>query len=207
MGKATIAVKTAKAPAPIDPPAELRIAAIDVGSNSIHMIIAQVDADGGVTTLWRMKEMVGLGRLSFPSHRLSKEAMDRATGALGRSRRRPLARLREDSRGGHLGVREAVNGGDFLVRVRRELGMLLRVVSAREEARLIYLGVRHAVELGNQPHFIMDVGGGSVEFIVADSDQAAPARKPKAGAATDRHVSIRSDQCRRPQVADQPVRP
>ena len=50
---------------------DFRIAAIDVGSNSLHMVVAQVDADGSVTTLWRMKEMVGLGRISFPSRRLS----------------------------------------------------------------------------------------------------------------------------------------
>src|SRR5438067_1328845 len=62
----------------------LRIAAIDVGSNSIHMIVAQADADGAITTLWRMKEMVGLGRISFPSHRLSDEAMDRAITTLAR---------------------------------------------------------------------------------------------------------------------------
>src|SRR5688572_4074572 len=66
------------------PRESLRLAAIDVGSNSIHMIVAQVDADGGVTTLWRMKEMVGLGRMSFPSRRLSKEAMDRAISGLAR---------------------------------------------------------------------------------------------------------------------------
>ena len=69
----------------------LRLASIDVGSNSIHMVVAQADADGGITTLWRMKEPVGLGRLSFPSHRLSAEAMDRAVSVLARfqqSRRR-----------------------------------------------------------------------------------------------------------------------
>src|SRR5271170_5961710 len=65
-------------------PSELRIAAIDVGSNSLHMVIAQTDADGSITTLWRMKEMVGLGRMSFPSRRLSGEAIDRAVSALGR---------------------------------------------------------------------------------------------------------------------------
>src|SRR5580765_1569906 len=64
------------------PPAQFRIAAIDVGSNSIHMVIAQTDSDGGMTTLWRLKEMVGLGRISFPSKRLSMEAMDRAVATL-----------------------------------------------------------------------------------------------------------------------------
>src|SRR5437867_3440291 len=57
---------------------EMRIAAIDVGSNSIHIMIAQVDAAGGLSVLWRDKEMVGLGRISFPSHRLSREAIERA---------------------------------------------------------------------------------------------------------------------------------
>jgi exopolyphosphatase / guanosine-5'-triphosphate,3'-diphosphate pyrophosphatase len=62
----------------------LRLAAIDIGSNSIHMIVAQADADGGITTLWRLKEPVGLGRLSFPSRRLSAEAMSRAITVLER---------------------------------------------------------------------------------------------------------------------------
>src|SRR5271156_3054168 len=62
----------------------LRLAAIDVGSNSIHMIVAQADADGGVSTLWRLKEMVGLGRLSFPSRKLTADAMERAVQVLGR---------------------------------------------------------------------------------------------------------------------------
>src|SRR5205085_12457876 len=64
--------------------ASLRLAAIDVGSNGIHMIDAQADADGAVTTLWRMKEPVGLGRMSFPSRKLSREAIDRALSVLER---------------------------------------------------------------------------------------------------------------------------
>jgi exopolyphosphatase/guanosine-5'-triphosphate,3'-diphosphate pyrophosphatase len=71
----------------------LRLAAIDVGSNSIHMIVAQADSDGGVTTLWRMKEPVGLGRMSFPSRRLSREAIDRAVTVLGRFQQ--AAKLRQ----------------------------------------------------------------------------------------------------------------
>src|SRR6204780_5090657 len=91
MSKNAPATKHKAMPATADR-AEMRIAAIDVGSNSLHMVIAQADPDGAVTTLWRMKEMVGLGRMSFPSHRLSKEAMDRATGALARFQQ--VARIR-----------------------------------------------------------------------------------------------------------------
>ncbi len=171
---------------------ELRIAAIDVGSNSLHMVIAQADPDGGVTTLWRMKEMVGLGRMSFPSRRLSRESMDRAVSALGRFQQ--VARIRGCEKilaVATSAVREAVNGGDFLVRVRRELGLTVRVVSARDEARLIYLGVRHALDLGDEPHFIMDVGGGSVEFIVADAvkPQLLESRKLGAARITARYVT------------------
>src|SRR3954463_14619631 len=120
---------------------EFRIAAIDVGSNSLHMVVAQADADGGLTTLWRMKEMVGLGRISFPARRLSREAMDRAVTALRRFRQAAQSRQCEKIVAvATSAVREAENGGDFLERVRRELGLNIRIVSAREEARLIYLG-------------------------------------------------------------------
>ena len=169
------------------PPADLRMAAIDVGSNSIHMAIAQIDADGSVTTLWRMKEMVGLGRISFPSKRLSADAMERALTTLRRfqaeTRRRQCEKVIAVATSA---VREAENGGEFVERVRKELRLPLRVVSAREEARLIHLGVRHAMELEtlDGPLLIVDIGGGSVEFIVADggrtplleSRSSAPAR-------------------------------
>jgi exopolyphosphatase/guanosine-5'-triphosphate,3'-diphosphate pyrophosphatase len=172
----------------------MRLAAIDVGSNSLHMIIAQADPDGAVTTLWRMKEMVGLGRMSFPSHRLSKEAMDRAVGALARFQQ--VARIRGCEKFlavATSAVREAKNGGDFLVRVRRELGIPIRVVSARDEARLIYLGVRHAIDLGAKPHFILDIGGGSVEFIVADAGKPMMLESRKLGAARMTAKYVNSD--------------
>jgi exopolyphosphatase/guanosine-5'-triphosphate,3'-diphosphate pyrophosphatase len=171
---------------------DFRIAAIDVGSNSLHMVVAQADADGGVTTLWRMKEMVGLGRMSFPSRRLSREAMDRAVTTLRRFQQAAQARQCEKVLAAATSaVREAENGGDFLERVRRELGMTIRIVSARDEARLIYLGVRHAVDLDHRPHFILDIGGGSVEFIVADNQRAGLLESRKLGASrmTARYVN------------------
>ena len=173
---------------------ELRLAAIDVGSNSIHVVVAQIDAGGGLSVLWRDKEMVGLGRASFPSHRLSKVAMERALLTL----RRYVAEARrwqcEDLVAiATSAVREATNGGEFIERVRAELGLHLRVVSARDEARLIYLGVRHGMKLSNGPHLIVDVGGGSVEFIVADADQPLMLESRKLGAARMTAKFIRSD--------------
>jgi exopolyphosphatase/guanosine-5'-triphosphate,3'-diphosphate pyrophosphatase len=172
----------------------LRLAAIDIGSNSVHMIVAQVDADGGVTTLWRMKEMVGLGRTSFPSRRLSKDAMDRALVALGRFKQAAQQRQSEKIVAvATSAIREAENGGDFIERAKRELGMYVRVVSARDEARLIYLAVRHACNLKDQPHLIVDIGGGSVEFIVGDERKAAMLESRKLGAARMSAKYVHSD--------------
>ncbi len=172
---------------------EFRVAAIDVGSNSLHMVIAQADADGGITHLWRMKEMVGLGRISFPSKRLTAEAMDRAVATLGRfqdaARKRQCEKVLAVATSA---VREAVNGGDFLERCRRELGLTVRVVSARDEAKLIYYGVRHAVEL-DRPTFVLDIGGGSAEFIVGDRQKAAMLESRKLGAARMTATYVKSD--------------
>lgn len=173
---------------------DLRVAAMDVGSNSIHMIVSQVDPNGGLSTLWRVKEMVGLGRLSFPSHRLTKVAMDRAVITINRflaeARRFGCERVLAVATSA---VREAHNGGEFIERVRRELGVHLRVVSARDEARLIYLGVRQALDLSKGPNLIIDVGGGSVELIVADKEKALLLESRKLGAARMTARFIKAD--------------
>ncbi len=90
-------------------------------------------------------------------------------------------------------VREAENGGDFIERARSELGINLRVVSAREEARLIYLGVRQRVDLTGGPHFITDIGGGSAEFIVADDQRPLLLESRKLGAARMTAKFIKTD--------------
>jgi exopolyphosphatase/guanosine-5'-triphosphate,3'-diphosphate pyrophosphatase len=172
----------------------LRLAAIDIGSNSIHMIVAQADSDGGITTLWRLKEPVGLGRLSFPSRRLTAEAMARAITVLERFQQAAHQRQAEKIIAvATSAIREAENGGDMIERIRRELGLYVRVVSARDEARLIYLAVRHAVQMRAQPHLVIDIGGGSVEFIVGDDKQASLLESRKLGAARMTAQFVKSD--------------
>jgi exopolyphosphatase / guanosine-5'-triphosphate,3'-diphosphate pyrophosphatase len=171
-----------------------RLAAIDVGSNSIHMIVAQADSDGGITTLWRLKEPVGLGRLSFPSRRLSAEAMTRAITVLERFQQAAQQRQAEKIVAvATSAIREAENGGDLIERIRDQLGLYVKVVSARDEARLIYLAVRHAVQMRTQPHLIIDIGGGSVEFIVGDDKQAYLLESRKLGAARMTAQFVKSD--------------
>ena len=175
-------------------PGELRLGAIDVGSNSLHMVIAQAGASGGLTTLWRVKEMVGLGRMSFPSHHLSHEIMDRGLVTLRRlveeARRRQCEHVLAVATSA---VREAENGGEFIARVRQELGLHVRVVSAREEARLIFLGVRQTMEPESGMTLMIDIGGGSVEFIVADTQKPVLLESRKLGAARMTARFINSD--------------
>jgi exopolyphosphatase/guanosine-5'-triphosphate,3'-diphosphate pyrophosphatase len=185
-------------------PDELRIAAIDVGSNSLHMIVAQVDSCGGISVLWRMREMVGLGRISFPSKRLTKEAMGRAMMTLQRFLAEAHRWQCEDVIAiATSAVREAENGGEFIAEVRARLGVHVRVVSPRDEARLIYLGVRHGVDLrgggsgggggGGGLTFIIDIGGGSVEFIVADAEKPLMLESRKLGSARMTARFVKSD--------------
>jgi exopolyphosphatase/guanosine-5'-triphosphate,3'-diphosphate pyrophosphatase len=145
----------------------VRLAAIDVGSNSVHMVVADVSADGHVQVVDRVKEMVRLGRRSFMTGRLSPQAMDLAAHALGTfarlARVRGVKRLRAVATSA---VREARNGGAFVQRLRRETGLAVRVISGPEEARLIFRAARHALGLEGGPHLLVDVGGGSVELVL-----------------------------------------
>jgi len=96
-------------------------------------------------------------------------------------------------------VREAKNGGDFVARARRELGIPIHVLSTDEEARLIYLAVRHAVNLGDRDNLIVDIGGGSVEIIVGSALRAETLFSAKLGALRLAELFIHSD----PPTADE----
>jgi exopolyphosphatase/guanosine-5'-triphosphate,3'-diphosphate pyrophosphatase len=172
----------------------MRMAAIDVGSNSIHMIIVEAAVDGGITTLWRMKEMVGIGQASFPNRAIPRPTIERAISVLSRFHQAAQQRQCEKIVAiATSAVREASNGGDFIERIRRQIGIDVRVISGREEARLIYLGVRHAIDLGDGESLIIDIGGGSVEFIVADAHRAVFLDSRKLGAARMTNQFIKSD--------------
>jgi exopolyphosphatase/guanosine-5'-triphosphate,3'-diphosphate pyrophosphatase len=145
----------------------VRLAAVDLGSNSVHMVVADVSPNGHIQVVDRVKEMVRLGRGVFTTGRLSATAMDLAAHALSTFQR--LARARRVERMAVVAtsaVREARNGAEFVQRLRRETGLRVRVVSGAEEARLIFRAARHALGLEGGPHLLVDVGGGSVELVL-----------------------------------------
>ena len=148
----------------------MRIAALDVGSNSFHLIVVQVTASGHVEVLDRAKEMVRLGESSLRTGIIPPEVFRRGLDALG-SLRRLADRHQPDAlvAVATSAVREAQNGGEFVRAARDEVGVDIQVVRGQEEARLIYLGARGALDLDGRRTLLLDLGGGSMELILADA--------------------------------------
>jgi exopolyphosphatase/guanosine-5'-triphosphate,3'-diphosphate pyrophosphatase len=159
----------------------VKIAALDVGTNSIHLLIARVGADGQVDALDRAKDMVRLGDSAFKGV-IAADAFARATECIRRFRgQAERAGVDAFVAVATSAVREAENGGDFVRMVRDETGIELTVIGGEEEARLIYLGARAALNLSGKKALIVDIGGGSVELIVGDAREAHYATSLKLG--------------------------
>jgi exopolyphosphatase/guanosine-5'-triphosphate,3'-diphosphate pyrophosphatase len=148
-----------------------RIAAIDVGTNSIHMIVAELQRRG-YRVVDKEKEMVQLGLSSLDGAPLSEDAINRGVAA--------LTHMAEVARGWEVediiavatsAVREAPNRREFLRRVKENAGIKVRVISGEEEADYIYRAIRSAIDLGGGTSLCVDVGGGSVEFIIATASE------------------------------------
>ena len=150
----------------------MRLAAIDIGTNSIHMVIAEATHADAFTVLDREREVVQVGRGSFADGRLRRDAMQRTADAL--SRFAQLARRHSVDRivcTATAAVREARNGGDFLKLARRASGVAPRVIPSEEEGRLIHLAVQAALQIPDRPTLIVDIGGGSVQLVHVNGAQ------------------------------------
>ena len=148
----------------------MRLAAIDIGSNSIHMIVVDAVPGRDLRIVAREKDMARLGDSAFADGHLSASAQARALSSI--SRFLELARRLEVESvlaSATSAVREAGNGRAFLALVRKQTGLSVALLSGQEEARLIYLAVRDAMELRGPPSLIVDVGGGSTELILGDA--------------------------------------
>ena len=157
-----------------DPSAYQRqsFAAIDLGTNNCRLLIARPQGENFVV-VDAFSRVVRLGEGLAGSGRLSDAAMDRALGALQvcadklKRRRVHLARSVATE-----ACRRAENGPDFIDRVRRETGIALDIISAKEEARLAVLGCHILLEQGDGPAVIFDIGGGSTELVLVEQDDA-----------------------------------
>src|SRR3954471_19238500 len=143
----------------------MRIAAIDIGTNSLHMIVVRVRPDLSFEIIDREKEMVRLGAGGLDGRALTPEVMHAALQVLSKFRR-----LAESHRVDRIlavatsAVREAENGGEFLKAITDQTGIRARVISGTEEARLIHLAAIYGVGSATEVTVVIDIGGGSVEI-------------------------------------------
>ena len=158
------------------------IGAIDVGTNSFHLLVARVDGRGHFDVMAREKEVVRLGSGATDMKELAPETIDRGVATLCR-----FAQLAEIWQARVVAVatsavREAQNRDEFISRAAAEAGIDVEVVSGVEEARLIHLGVQQAIPLNGVRHLLVDIGGGSTEIVVGDGSEIEVARSLKLGA-------------------------
>lgn len=157
------------------------LAAIDIGTNSFHLVIAKIDNKKRFTVLTRSKEVVRLGSSSNDMKYISPDAIERGVEALKRFK------LICDSFNAEIiavatsATREALNRNEFLSRVTNETGIVIDIVSGYEEARLIYLGVLQSLNIFNKKILLIDIGGGSTEFLIGYKGEVKQANSIKVG--------------------------
>jgi exopolyphosphatase/guanosine-5'-triphosphate,3'-diphosphate pyrophosphatase len=162
-----------------------RVAIIDLGTNSFHLLIVEVSERDDFAIRGRFKEMVKLGEGGINSDHIAAEAYERGIRTLVNFRN-----LIDSSGASHVfafatsAIRSASNGKDFIEEAYEKSKIRIKTINGNEEAALIYEGVRNGIQLPyDEPVLLMDIGGGSVEFIVAFEGQTQLLRSLNIGAA------------------------
>lgn len=147
------------------------VALIDLGTNSVRLLVVRINTNGGFETLFKHREMVRLGDGLYESGLLGSEAMTRTITALG-----VIADLCRNFGVSEIvafataATRDAKNSSEFIERVHNETAIDLKIISGKEEARLIYTGVAAGVPLGSRTAVFIDIGGGSTEISLGNSE-------------------------------------
>jgi exopolyphosphatase / guanosine-5'-triphosphate,3'-diphosphate pyrophosphatase len=160
----------------------MRLAAIDIGTNSVHMIVVQVRPDLSFEVIDREREMVRLGAGGLDGRRLTDSAMHAALLALSTFRRLAESHAVDEVLAvATSATREAENGAEFVAAIAQETGIRVRVISGSEEARLIHRAAVYGVDVRREPTVVVDIGGGSVEITFGRGPQLHLARSFKVG--------------------------
>ncbi len=169
----------------------VHVAVVDIGTNSTRLLVADVRDDGGVDELVRRSEVTRLGEGVDATGTLSEEAMSRVFAVLDDYR------LAIDEHGVQANlavltsaVRDAANGAQFTARVREEYGLDARTLSGDEEAALTFLGATSERDDVTEPLVVIDIGGGSTEFVVGEGHHASFHVSTQAGVVrmSERHI-------------------
>jgi exopolyphosphatase / guanosine-5'-triphosphate,3'-diphosphate pyrophosphatase len=172
----------------------MQIAALDLGSNSFHLVVVDASPDGSIVPLLREKEMLRLGDVVSREGVVTRSAQARAIGAVRRFKALADAAGSEEMVAcATSAIREAANGGELVDAIFAETGVRVRVLSGRDEARLIYEAVRASVLIEPGPALCLDLGGGSLELVVGDAERLYWARSVPLGVARLTVELVRGD--------------
>jgi exopolyphosphatase/guanosine-5'-triphosphate,3'-diphosphate pyrophosphatase len=172
----------------------MRIAAIDIGTNSIHMIVVKVRPDLSFEIIDREKDMVRLGAGGLGGRSLTPAAMAAAFQTLTKFRRLAEShKVDEIIAAATSATREAENGGDFIAEVDRQTGIRIKVISGTEESRLIHLAAGYGVDIGGSIGVVVDIGGGSVEVTLGTATHLTLGKSFKVGVIRLTERFVKSD--------------
>ena len=160
----------------------MRIAAIDIGTNSLHMVVCRIRPDLSFEVVDREKDMIRLGSGGLDGRQLAEPSMSAAIQTLSKFTRIAASHgVDEIIAAATSAVREAGNGPDFVAAVRRAVGLRVQVISGTEEARLIHLAAAYSTHIGRRAAVVVDIGGGSTEITVGTAERMRTGRSFKLG--------------------------
>ncbi|WP_066832431.1 Ppx/GppA phosphatase family protein [Rufibacter ruber] len=144
-----------------------RLALIDLGTNTFHLLIVELQEDGGPKTLFKTKVPVKLGQGGISKGEILPEARERGLKTLKEFQeiiaQHGVAEVKATATSA---IRNASNGLEVVQAIKEHTGIDVEVISGAREAELIFKGVQQALQIGPKPALVMDIGGGSVEFII-----------------------------------------
>jgi len=148
----------------------MKIAVLDLGTNTFHLLIVNVRKSGSFEKIFKSKIAVKLGEGAIHKNMIAEVPFQRGIQAM-KHYSEILSKYRPDKVVAYAtsAIRSAKNGKQFVAAVKREAGIKVSVISGSREAELIYFGVRSSILAGKEKQLIMDIGGGSTEFILADN--------------------------------------
>src|SRR3989449_479839 len=145
------------------------IAAIDVGTNAIRLCIANVNSDGGYQTVYNVRAPVRLGQDVFTKGAISAHTIDKTVETFTEFKQKLEEHAVTHTKAvGTCALREAINRDAVLKAVNKASGIEISIIGGEEEARLIHLAAKATVNLKNKVALLIDIGGGSVEVVLAD---------------------------------------
>lgn len=148
----------------------MKIASIDIGTNTCNFTIAQTTSNNKIIILHKSKRPIKLIDNEYYNNRISESAIKRCINAL-KEYKKTIQEYGVDKyiAVATSGIRNAVNSNEIIVRIKEEADFIVEVISGQKEAFLAYKGVKNAINLYNKPSLVIDIGGGSVEFIICNN--------------------------------------